>query len=77
MAVIKGRTTAEATLVKFESAQAGEDRHAGWRYFIEKSDLKAGMDPAIATKQRQTRLELREAEAIPFDPQIVPFPRPN
>jgi len=77
MAVIKGRTVAEGTLIKFEAAQPGEDRHAGWRYFIEKTDLKVGMDPAIATKLRQTRLELREAEAVPFDPQAAPFSRPN
>ncbi len=76
MAVLKGRISAESTLLKFEAGQAGEDRHAGWRYFIEKTDLRVGMDPAIATKLRQTRLEMRESKAIGPDTDI-PYSRPN
>ena len=64
-------------LVRFESGQDGSDRHAGWRYFIEKTDLRVGMDPVIATKLRQTRLELRESEAVPLDPQSIPLNRQN
>jgi hypothetical protein len=63
MAVIKGRESAEAVLKQFEQSQTSEDRHIGWRYFLEKTDLKAGMDPVEATNLRQSRLEIREAEA--------------
>jgi hypothetical protein len=76
MMVVKGRTQAEGTLIKFETGQGSEDRHAGWRYFIEKTDLKVGMDPAIATKLRQTRLEMRESQEIGLDTDI-PFSRQN
>ena len=62
MAVIRGRETAEATLKQFERAQNSEERDAGWRYFLEKTDLKAGMDPTEATNLRQRRLEIRESE---------------
>jgi hypothetical protein len=63
MAVIKGKESAESILKQFERSQTSEDRHAGWRYFLEKTDLKAGMDPVEATNLRQSRLEIREAEA--------------
>jgi len=63
MAVIKGKDSAEAVLKQFEQSQTSEDRHIGWRYFLEKTDLKAGMDPVEATALRQSRLEIREAEA--------------
>jgi len=63
MAVIKGREEAEAVLKQFERTQDSLDRDAGWRYFLEKTDLKAGMDPQEATKVRQARLELRESQA--------------
>ena len=42
MAVIKGKESAEAVLKQFEQSQTSEDRHIGWRYFLEKTDLKAG-----------------------------------
>jgi hypothetical protein len=51
-------------LKKFEDCQASADRHEGWRYFIEKTDLKPGMDPAQATHRRQIDLELRESKAL-------------
>jgi hypothetical protein len=51
-------------LKKFEHSQASADRHEGWRYFIEKTDLKPGMDPAQATRRRQTDLEVRESKAL-------------
>jgi len=58
-----GLEGAEAVLKQFEQSQTSEDRHIGWRYFLEKTDLKAGMDPVEATNLRQSRLEIREAEA--------------
>ncbi|MBV9574764.1 MAG: hypothetical protein JOY93_11990 [Acidobacteriales bacterium] len=63
LAIVKGRDNAEAALMKFERGQSSEDRHLGWRYFLEKTDLKAGMDPEEATNLRQSRLEMRESEA--------------
>ena len=62
VAVIKGRHNAEIALKKFEDSQSPADRHEGWRYFFEKTELKAGMDPAEATKLRQEHLEDRESK---------------
>ena len=61
--VVKGRQNAESTLKNFESEQSSADRHEGWRYFLEKSTLKAGTDPAEATELRQAELESRETKA--------------
>jgi hypothetical protein len=61
--VVKGRQNAESTLKNFETEQSPADRHAGWRYFLEKSNLKAGTDPAEATQRRQDELESRETKA--------------
>jgi len=77
MIVIKGRNTAESALGQFERSQTSEDRHAGWRYFLEKTDLKAGMNPAEATTLRQMRLEVRESEAQQLSDQIPFNPRSN
>jgi hypothetical protein len=63
MAIIKGRSQAEAAIAQFEAGQTGEDRQEGWRYFLERTDLKPGMDPAEATNLRQSRLEIRESQA--------------
>ena len=63
MAVIKGKESAESILKQFERTQNSEDRNTGWRYFLEKTDLKAGMDPEEATNLRQARLEIRESQA--------------
>ena len=76
MMVVKGRTAAEGTLLKFDAGQDSADRHEGWRYFLEKTDLKVGMDPAIATKLRQTRLEMRESQALGIGSDI-PFSKQN
>ena len=62
MIVIRGRESAEATLKQFERSQSSEERNAGWRYFLEKTDLRAGMDPQEATNLRQARLEIRESQ---------------
>jgi hypothetical protein len=64
VAVVRGKQNAESKLRSFEAAQISSDRDEGWRYFIEKSDLKAGIDPAEATKQRQSQLEMRESKAM-------------
>ena len=61
--VVKGRTNAETTLKNFEAEQSSADRHEGWRYFLEKSTLKAGTNPAEATELRQAELESRESKA--------------
>ena len=63
MAIIKGRRKAEATVEQFESEQSREDRFAGWGYFLERTDLKPGMDPQKATSLRQTRLDVLESKA--------------
>ena len=47
----------------FEEGQSSEDRHAGWRYFLEKTEIKPGTSPAEATDRRQAELELRERKA--------------
>jgi hypothetical protein len=62
--VIRGKQNTESELKKFEDSQDSADRHAGWRYFIEKIDLKAGTDPAEATQHRQAQLEGRELDAL-------------
>jgi hypothetical protein len=60
MAVIKGRSNAKMKIEHFEGAQSNEDRNAGWCYFLERTNLKPGMDPEKATKLRQARLDVRE-----------------
>lgn len=77
MAVVKGKTNAESAVGQFERSQSSEDRHAGWRYFLEKTDLKAGMNPAEATSLRQMRLEVRESEAQQLSDQAPFTPRNN
>jgi hypothetical protein len=62
--VVRGKREAEAALKKLEDFQGSLDQHQGWRYFIEKSRLKAGTDPAEATHLRQSDLEAREAKAL-------------
>lgn len=63
MAVITGRSNAKMKIEHFEGGQSNEDRNAGWRYFLERTDLKPGMDPDKATKLRQTRLDIRESRS--------------
>jgi hypothetical protein len=62
--VVRSKRDAEAALKKLEDFQGSSDQHQGWRYFIEKSHLKAGTDPAEATHLRQSDLEAREAKAL-------------
>jgi hypothetical protein len=47
----------------YDNGQSSEDRHAGWRYFLEKTEIKPGTSPADATLKRQAELELRERKA--------------
>ena len=63
ISVISGRSAAEKILRDFESGQNDRDRHAGWRYFIEESDLVPGISAEKATKLRQAQLDRREAQA--------------
>ena len=74
--MVKGKENAELKVKHFETGQSSEDRHAGWRYFVEKSDLKAGMDPTEATNLRQMNLEMRDSEAQPDSMSLNP-PRQN
>ena len=62
--MVKGKRLAESTLQKLEACQDSSDRYEGWRYFIEKTDQKPGINPAEATQQRQTELEVRESKAM-------------
>jgi hypothetical protein len=61
MAVVKAHAAAEHLLRDYEFGQSDQDRHNGWRYFLEETDLLPGMDADEATKLRQARLERRES----------------
>ena len=63
MAVVKGAESGQRALHDFEWGQSPEDRNAGWRYFLEETDLQPGIDPEKATKLRQLRLDLQESQA--------------
>ena len=75
LAIVRGRQIAESELKKFEDSQDSSDRHEGWRYFIEKTDLMPGTDPIEATQQRQAQLEERELKAMRH--REAPFVRPK
>ncbi|HEY7098005.1 MAG TPA: hypothetical protein VH437_14860 [Terriglobales bacterium] len=62
--VVKGKLRAESTLRKLETWQDSTDHHEGWRYFIERSHLKAGTDPRDATRHRQAEFERQESEGL-------------
>ena len=64
LAVVRGRQRAESELKMFEDSQDSPDREEGWRYFIEKTALEPGTDPAEATHRRQAELEGRESKAL-------------
>jgi hypothetical protein len=64
LAVVRGKQRAESELKKFEDSQDSSDRHEGWRYFAEKTDLQAGTDPVEATQRRQAELERRESKTL-------------
>lgn len=62
--VVKGKQHPESTLQKIEACQDSSDHSEGWRYFLEKTDQKPGIDPVEATQQRQVELEVRESKAM-------------
>lgn len=62
--VVRGKATADSEVKRFEECQHFSDRHEGWRYLIQKTELKAGTDPAEATRHRQAELETRESKAL-------------
>ena len=64
LAVVTGKQYAESELKKYEDSEDSSDRHEGWRYFIEKTNLQAGTDPVEATQRRQAELEGRESKAL-------------
>jgi hypothetical protein len=61
VAIIKGVEAAKRTLANFDWCQSEENRREGWRYFLEKTDLRPGMDPEKATKLRQVRFDLQQS----------------
>ena len=62
--VVKGKQNAELAVKKFEASQSSSDHQEGWRYFFERTGMKAGTDPTRATDLRQADLETRESEAV-------------
>jgi hypothetical protein len=62
VAVIKGIEAAQRSLNDFDWCQSEEHRWAGWRYFLEETDPRPGMDLERATTLRQVRLDLQETE---------------
>lgn len=71
--VVKGKQHAESTLQRIEACQDSSDHYEGWRYFIEKTDQKPGIDPAEATQHRQEELEVRESK-VTLEKSILIFP---
>jgi hypothetical protein len=61
LAVIKGIEAAQTILDDFDWRQSEENRCAGWRHFLEETELRPGMDPEKATKLRQVRFDLQES----------------
>ena len=61
VAVIKGIEAAQRTLDDFVWCQIEENQRAGWRYFLEQTDLRPGMDPERATILRQVRSDRQES----------------
>jgi len=76
VAVVGGKRQAELEMKKFEQAQSSSDRHEGWRYLLDKTDLKAGTNPAEATLYRQAELEKRESKAL-REPDTSNFSSPH
>ncbi len=76
IAVIRGKQNAELQVKKFEDSQDSSDRHEGWRYLIDETDLKPGTDPAEATQHRQAELEARESKAL-RETKTPDFPSPH
>ena len=60
--VVSGRANAEAAMTEIQRVQELSDWVAGWRYFLEQTDLNPGMDPQEATRTRQAHFEQRESK---------------
>jgi hypothetical protein len=73
--VVRGKNSAETTVKQFEDGQSSEDRHAGWRYFPEKTEIKPGTNAAEATHRRQSDLESRERKAQEDIDAAAPAPK--
>jgi hypothetical protein len=46
---------------EIQRVQESSDWVAGWRYFLEQTDLNPGMDPEEATRARQAHCEQRQS----------------
>jgi hypothetical protein len=60
MAVVKGPAAAEKLLREFQSGLGERDRHAGWSFFLEETDLIPVTEAEKATRIRQARLDRQE-----------------
>ena len=49
MAVVKAHAVAKHLLRDYEFGQSDQDRHNGWRYFLEETDLVPGMSADVQT----------------------------
>ena len=72
--VVNGESNAQLALKRLQECQDSSDHFQGWRYFLEKTDLKAGTDPVKATSLRQTALDARESVAMQDE---KPLTRPS
>lgn len=75
--VVRGKNSAETTVKQYEDSQSSEDRHAGWRFFPEKTEIKPGTSAVEATHRRQADLETRERKAQEDIDAAAPAPKPH
>ena len=61
VALIRGRANAESAMAEMQRVQESSDWVAGWRYFLEHTDLNPGMDLQRATRAREALFQEREA----------------
>jgi len=61
VAVVSGQAAAQKLLLAFQGSQSENEAHAGWRYFLEETDLAPGMEAEKATKIRQARLDRQDS----------------
>ena len=73
--VVRGKNSAETTVKQYEDSQSSEDRHAGWRFFPEKTEIKPGTNAVEATHRRQAELETRERKAQDDIDAAAPAPK--
>jgi hypothetical protein len=58
--VVRNQRAAQQFAEDLKAGQSEADRLAGWRYFIEESDLSPGMDADEATRVRQLRFDRQD-----------------